>query len=92
MYDDEIVSLSDFTKRNNMVKKSYMKTAAILFNVSPSIIETRIKNANTIDFRHMGVQVSRINTKVYGFGELSILVLILTLVSAGRPGRDAESV
>ena len=27
----------------------------------------------TVDFRHMGVQVSRINTKVYGFGDLSIL-------------------
>ena len=29
----------------------------------------------TVDFRHMGVQVSRINTKVYGsesFGDLSI--------------------
>ena len=32
-----------------MVKKSYMKTAAILFYVSPSIIKTHIKNANTID-------------------------------------------
>ncbi len=30
----------------------------------------------TVGFRHMGVQVSRINTKVYGsesFGDLSIL-------------------
>ena len=37
-----------------MVKKSYMKTAAILFYVSPSIIETRIKNANTIDLMEGG--------------------------------------
>jgi len=54
MYDDEIVSLSDFTNRNTMVKKSYMKTAAILFYVSPSIIETRIKNANTNDLMEGG--------------------------------------
>jgi len=54
MYDDERVSLSKFTKRNTMVKKSYMKTAAILFYVSPSIIETRIKNANTIDLMEGG--------------------------------------
>jgi len=31
-----------------MVKRSYMKTATILFYVSPSI-ETRIKSVNTID-------------------------------------------
>ena len=31
-----------------------MKTAAILFYVSPSIIETRIKNANTIDLMEGG--------------------------------------
>jgi len=37
-----------------MVKKSYMKTAAILFYVSPSIIKTRIKNANTIDLMEGG--------------------------------------
>jgi hypothetical protein len=47
MYDDDRVSSSKFTKmhnKNTMVKKSYMKTATILFYVSPSI-ETRIKNA-----------------------------------------------
>jgi len=43
MCDDDRVSLSNFTKTNTMVKKSYMKTAANLFYVSPSIIETRIK-------------------------------------------------
>ncbi len=31
-----------------------MKTAAILFYVNPSIIETRIKNANTIDLMEGG--------------------------------------
>jgi len=54
MYDDERVSISNFTNRNTMVKKSYMKTAAILFYVSPSIIKTRIKNANTIDLMEGG--------------------------------------
>ncbi len=49
MYDDETVSISTFTNMNNTVKRGYMKTAAILFYVSQSIIETRIKNANTID-------------------------------------------
>jgi len=53
MYDDERVSLSNFTNRNTMVKKSHMKTAAILFYVSPSI-ETRIKIANTIDLMEGG--------------------------------------
>ncbi len=48
MYDDDRVSSSKFTNRNTMVKKTYMKTATILFYVSPSI-ETRIKSANTID-------------------------------------------
>ena len=36
-----------------MVKKNYMKTATILFYVSPSI-ETRIKNAKTIDLMEGG--------------------------------------
>ena len=36
-----------------MVKKSHMKTAAILFYVSPSI-ETRIKSAKTIDLMEGG--------------------------------------
>jgi len=36
-----------------MVKKTYMKTATILFYVSPSI-ETRIKNAKTIDLMEGG--------------------------------------
>ena len=49
MYDDERVSVLNFTNMNNTVKRGYMKTAAILFYVSQSIIETRIKNANTID-------------------------------------------
>ena len=39
---------------NNTVKRGYMKTAAILFYVSQSIIETRIKNANTIDLMEGG--------------------------------------
>ena len=54
MYDDHRVSSSNFTNRNTMVKKSYMKTAAILFYVSHSIIETHIKNANTIDLMDGG--------------------------------------
>jgi len=54
MYDDDRVSLSNFTNRNTMAKKSYMKTAAILFYVSQSIIETRIKKANTIDLMEGG--------------------------------------
>ena len=53
MYDDEIVSLSNFTNKNTMVKKRHMKIATILFYVSPSI-ETRIKNANTIDLMEGG--------------------------------------
>ncbi len=40
MYDDDRVSLSNFTKTNTMVKKSYMKTATILFYVSPSSSRT----------------------------------------------------
>jgi hypothetical protein len=53
MYDDERVSSSNFTKKNTMVKKCYMKTATILFYVSPSI-ETRMKNAKTIDLMEGG--------------------------------------
>ena len=51
MYDDDRVFLSKFTnmqKKHAMVLKCHMKTAAILFYVSPSL-ETRIKNAKTID-------------------------------------------
>jgi hypothetical protein len=54
MYDDERVSVLNFTNMNNTVKRGYMKTAAILFYVSQSIIETRIKNANTIDLMEGG--------------------------------------
>ena len=54
MYDDERVSILNFTNMNNTVKRGYMKTAAILFYVSQSIIETRIKNANTIDLMEGG--------------------------------------
>jgi hypothetical protein len=56
MYDDDRVSSSKFTKMHKkhiMVKKSYMKTATILFYISPSI-ETRIKNAKTIDLMEEG--------------------------------------
>jgi hypothetical protein len=53
-YDDERVSVLNFTNMNNTVKRGYMKTAAILFYVSQSIIETRIKNANTIDLMEGG--------------------------------------
>jgi len=53
MYDDHRVSSSNFTNRNTMVKKSYMKTATILFYVSPSI-ERRIKSAKTIDLMEGG--------------------------------------
>ena len=53
MYDDEIVSLSNFTNKNTMVKKRHMKIATILFYVSPSI-ETHIKNAKTIDLMEGG--------------------------------------
>jgi hypothetical protein len=50
MYDDERVSPSKFTntKKHATVLTCHMKTAYILFYVSPSI-ETRIKNAKTID-------------------------------------------
>ncbi len=56
MYDDDRVSSSKFTnmhKKHTMVKKSYMKTATILFYASPSI-ETRINNAKTIDLMEGG--------------------------------------
>jgi hypothetical protein len=53
LYDDDRVSSSRFTNKNTMVKKTYMKTATILFYVSPSI-ETRIKNAKTIDLMEGG--------------------------------------
>ena len=51
MYNDERVSPSKFTnmqKKHAVVLKCHMKTATILFYVSPSL-ETRIKNAKTID-------------------------------------------
>jgi hypothetical protein len=51
LFDDDIVSTSKFTnkqKKHTMVLKKHMKTATILFYVSPSV-ETRIKNAKTID-------------------------------------------
>ena len=51
MYNDDIVSPSKFTnlqKKPAVVLKCHMKTATILFYVSPSL-ETRIKNAKTID-------------------------------------------
>jgi len=50
MYDDDNVSSSKFTnmKKHAMVLKGHMKTATILFYVSPSI-ETCIKNMKTID-------------------------------------------
>jgi hypothetical protein len=56
MYDDDRVSSSNFTNKNTMVKKTYMKTATILFYVSPSI-ETRIKNAKTIDLMEGGKEI-----------------------------------
>jgi hypothetical protein len=51
MYDDDRVSPSKFPnmhKKHSVVLKCHMKTATILFYVSPSL-ETRIKNAKTID-------------------------------------------
>jgi hypothetical protein len=51
MYDDDRVFPSKFTnmqKKHAVVLKCHMKTATILFYVSPSL-ETRIKNAKTID-------------------------------------------
>jgi len=51
MYNDDRVSPSKFTKmqkKHAMVLRGHMKTATILFYVSPSI-ETRIKNGKTID-------------------------------------------
>ena len=56
MYNDDRVYSSKFTnmqKKHAMVLKCYMKTATILFYVSPSI-ETRIKNAKTIDLMEGG--------------------------------------
>jgi hypothetical protein len=51
MYDDDRVSPSKFTnmqKKHTVVLKCHMKTATILFYVTPSL-ETCIKNAKTID-------------------------------------------
>jgi hypothetical protein len=51
MYDNDRVTLAKFTnmqKKHAVVLKTHMKTATILFYVSPSL-ETRIKNAKTID-------------------------------------------
>ncbi len=51
MYNDDRVSPLKFTnmqKKHAMVLTCHIKTATILFYVSPSI-ETHIKNANTID-------------------------------------------
>ncbi len=51
IYDDDRVSPSKFTniqKKHAVVLKFHTKTATILFYVSPSL-ETRIKNAKTID-------------------------------------------
>ncbi len=51
MYNDDRVSPSKFTnmqKKHAKVLKCHMKTATILIYVSPSL-ETRIKNAKTID-------------------------------------------
>jgi hypothetical protein len=44
-----------------MVKKCYMKTTTILFYVSPSI-ETRIKNAKTIDLMEGGKEQAQVQT------------------------------
>jgi hypothetical protein len=55
MYDDDKVSPSKFTnmqKKHAVVLKCHMKTATILFYVSPSL-ETRIKNAKTIDLMEL---------------------------------------
>ena len=51
MYNDDRVSPSKFTnmqKKHAVVLRCHMKTATILFYVSPSI-KTRIKNMKTID-------------------------------------------
>jgi len=51
MYNDDRVSPSKFTnmqKKHAVVLRCHMKTATILFYVSPSI-KTHIKNAKTID-------------------------------------------
>ena len=51
VFNDDRVSLSKFAnmqKKHAVVLKCHMKTATILFYVSPSL-ETRIKNAKTID-------------------------------------------
>jgi len=51
MYNDDRVSPSKFTnmqKKHAVVLKCHVKTAPILFYVSPSL-ETRIKNAKNID-------------------------------------------
>jgi hypothetical protein len=56
MYDDDKVSSSIITNKNTMVKKSYTKTATILFYISPSI-DTRINNAKTIDLMEGGKEI-----------------------------------
>jgi hypothetical protein len=55
MYDDDRVSpskLNNMQKKHAVVLKCHMKTANILFYVSPSL-ETRIKNAKTIDLKEV---------------------------------------
>jgi hypothetical protein len=51
MYDDDRVTPAKFTnmqKKHAVVLKTHVKTATILFYVSPSV-ETRIRNVKTID-------------------------------------------
>ena len=65
-YDDDRVSTSNFTKthrKHTMVKKEYMKTATILFYVSPSI-ETRIKKATTIDLMEGNKEPAQVATAI----------------------------
>jgi hypothetical protein len=56
MYDDDRVSLVNFTKTHKnrtVVQKRFTKTATVLFYVNPSI-ETRIRKSKTIDLMEGG--------------------------------------
>jgi hypothetical protein len=66
MYDDDRVTTLKFTKtqkKHTMEKRNYMKTAPILFYVSPSI-ETHIKNAKTIDLMEGGKEHAQVVTTI----------------------------
>ena len=73
MYDDQNVSPSKFTnmKKPGTVLTCHMKTAYILYYISPSI-ETHIKNAKTIDLMEVekGQKQSGLSKGVENSGDI----------------------